>query len=115
MFAELFSNYGREIVLWDEVDLLSTKAQRSLKGLMDRLNERVDFIFTTNHYEKLETPFVDRCNAYDFSVHNKALLLTYAKNILKLEGKTLDTELLAYLVHSSKPSIRKLVRNLEVA
>ena len=56
--------YERRLVIFDEVDELSDVAIKRLKGVLDRFENSVRWVFTTNHLEKLDkkdSAFVDRC------------------------------------------------------
>jgi DNA polymerase III delta prime subunit len=61
-----FSNSGWHFEVLDEVDLLTEKAQDTLKSMMT-FNKDTIFIMTTNHPSKLNKGIVDRCHMIEMS------------------------------------------------
>ncbi|MEY4340527.1 MAG: hypothetical protein RL541_31 [Pseudomonadota bacterium] len=54
-------------VILDEVDNLSSSAMQQLKSVMDNHRERVVFIMTTNHLQKIDPAVEDRSHVFGFN------------------------------------------------
>jgi DNA polymerase III delta prime subunit len=116
MFGNFFSQFGKQIVIWDEVDLLSDKAIKQVKGLVDAHQTRCVFMFTSNHLQKLmlkDEAFVDRCQHYDFDAPDKREMVRRAVEVMKAEKVTLPDAELTTIINNSYPSMRRVVGALQ--
>ena len=116
MFGNFYSQFGKRIVIWDEVDLLSDKAIKQVKGLVDAHQTRCVFMFTSNHLQKLmlkDDAFVDRCQHYNFDAPDKREMVRRAVEVMRVEDMTLSDAELTEIVNSSYPSMRRVVRKLQ--
>ena len=68
----------------DEVDCLNTDAMRILKSVMN--DPEVIWVFTTNHFDKIETGVRDRCHCIPFNAAPAANWLPLARRILAHAG-----------------------------
>lgn len=110
--------FEKQVVIWDEVDLLSLDALLALKGLIDAHGHRVTFVFTSNHFQTLlgqDPALVDRLNRLDFAKPPRQRIAERAKQILRAECKNLSNGRLDELIEYSYPSMRKLISNLQAA
>jgi DNA polymerase III delta prime subunit len=80
-----FSNSGWHFEILDEADLLTDKAQDTLKSLMT-FNRDTIFIMTTNHPSKFNKGIVDRCHMIEMSAASAQDLVGLGKNWLAKLG-----------------------------
>jgi DNA polymerase III delta prime subunit len=116
MFGVNFSSFGRQIVVWDEVDLLSNTAIKQIKGLYDAHKTRCVFMFTSNHLDKLmekDAAIVDRCQHYRFDAPDKHEMIRRAVKIMQAENLVLSNVELTQIIERSYPSMRRVIRELQ--
>lgn len=113
-----FNSLNRAFVVFDEGDGLSPNAQDALKAEIDALQHHTQFIFTSNHPERLKRPLVDRCMAVEFPTPTAESLLPYAQKVLQAEGQTLPDQVVLEVLAAGtglrrELSFREMYRRLE--
>lgn len=111
---------GWKVVIVDEADYMSPKAQQLWLSALEDLPPRSLIIFTTNKTEKFADRFLDRCERFAFQA-NGAMLLQDAQALINLiwtrEGRTDRApnvaELPGLLDANKQLSFRRVVRALE--
>ena len=110
--------HTQKVVLIEEIDNLSDKAQRILKdGLMENYERKGTFIATTNHPDSLKDPLLDR---FHTKIHFKDLPIPKVFARLKfilLEEKiefNMD-ELKKYVETNAHIDMRNLINDIEAA
>lgn len=89
-----------KVYIIDEVHMLSKSAFNALLKTLEEPPAHVIFILATTEMEKLPETVVSRCQTFNFKKPNQATLKTFALNISKKEGFTLEPsagELIALL------------------
>jgi hypothetical protein len=109
-------NGGWRLVVVDEADTMSPKAKTLWLSILEDLPVRTVVVFTTNHPEKLDTRFADRCERVRFA-SDPALLMQDAKALVDrvwkgegLEGEPVRVGDLPSLVENGAISFRRVVQ-----
>lgn len=103
-----YSPSGWHYEILDEVDVLTSTAQESLKSLITHANSTI-FIFTTNHLGKLDRGLVDRSLLIEMNQPKPAMMEGLGRRLLRQMGMTgdeIDSETLQILAKASRGSIR---------
>ena len=108
---------NQKIVIIEEMDRLSSQAQLVLKdGPLEKYQDKVTFLCTTNNPEKLDRALLTRFN-YRLHFQELDFNQTFAriKNILIKENIEHNDEILkSFLLLYLKRGLRELISNLEV-
>lgn len=109
-----------KLIILDEMDGASSTFFDSLRGASETLSNKVRFIGTCNHLEKIPNPIQSRFQLIDFdpinSEEKKELMIKHSKRIyyiIKKEGMDIDKEVLKYLVKKTFPDFRKVINNIQ--
>ena len=107
------------IVLIDEFDRAPNLAQELLKTLMDRVEDRVKFIFTTNYVHKLDHHVKERSTLVNFTL-SQSEQVEITQQVVKLikrvcddVGMQINAEAVKLLLRDTMPSIRNIMIVLE--
>jgi len=106
----------QKIVICEEFDLLSSRAQTSLKnGMMENFMPGVAFIVTTNNIHGIDSALLQRFNEkISFNSFNVEGCLHRMKNILAIEQvQYIETELVQIVEAFKNKGIRDLINNLQ--
>lgn len=76
----------KKVVIMDEFDNYSMDFQRTLKGLINRYQNNIQFIFTTNHVHKIDEGILSRSLQVEVAVPEPERWVTRFKSICKKEG-----------------------------
>lgn len=102
-----FNDSSLNYVVLDEVDLLTTNAQASLKGLLDRKSLVV--ILTTNHIELIDKGILSRSHLIEMNAAQPAQWLPLCQRILKDLGiNNVSTNKLLPIIAAAKGSARDI-------
>lgn len=111
----LMKKATKKVVWFDEAEKLTLDAQEALKGIIEKYESAVYFVFTSNHPKKIIEPLHSRFEMidYDAEIRKDELEMkkAYGKKlfeILKSEGFSIDAPALNYLVHKIFPDLRKI-------
>ena len=115
------SLYGeKRIIIYDESDRLTEKAQQGLRKPLEDYAKVTTIIFTVNYPDKLLSPIKSRCFEFDFNLIGneidtaKSELVKRLKYICKKEKKSVPQKDLLYIANSHFPDIRKCLSILEL-
>ena len=98
-------------IIIDEIDMLTTPAQESLKSAMN--TKHGVFILTTNTLSKLDRGMMDRCVLVDMNGASEDQLLPFVHVLAKDMGVEIsDTEILP-TIKAANGSFRNLKHNVE--
>lgn len=107
----------KKIIYLEEFDKLSAQAQTSLKDtLLEKFQNSVSFIATTNYINKVDKALVSRFN-YRFELvgNNIDGTIEKLKNILKQENVEFNEESLKNFVQNNhKQGLRNLITNIQI-
>jgi DNA polymerase III delta prime subunit len=112
-FVDCFTNQQYQYFIFDEFDTVSSVSQQKLKALLTNtyFNKSI-FIFTTNHFDKVDRGIASRCKAISFIGANaqlyKPLLTKYCPNVANY-----DFDKLAKAIDIRKGDVRQMVRFCE--
>ncbi len=113
-FVTTFGFSKFKIVFFDEVDRLnSLQAQKALLSIMDDNKDKVRFIFTANHLNKLEQALVSRCCLVPFKTVDRKFIGRHVVKILEAEKIEFNKSDLASYIDTFYPDIRALVNAVQ--
>lgn len=113
-FAERKSIDGKiKVVILDEVDGFSPEGQRALRNVMESYSHTCRFILTCNAINRIISPVVSRCIAYQIEPPLKEFIRRCGL-VLRLEGvKVPDVPKFVEYVKKSYPDIRHAINRLQ--
>jgi DNA polymerase III delta prime subunit len=121
LFGE--SNYESDIkyVFLDEFERVSAQFQDAFKAFIEKYNDKVRFIITTNHIEKIGNGIKSRIKSINFDCLDldeerylkKEFFIKIQKIILPSEGKQVSKEDLVGIVSKKFPDLRSILVELQ--
>jgi DNA polymerase III delta prime subunit len=99
---------GWHYEILDEVDVLTSAAQNSLKSAIT-FSKGTIFLLTTNYLKKLEVGLIDRCVLVEMNQAEPAKYVPLAQRILKkmqLTGYEIDSQIIEKYAQNARGSIR---------
>ena len=120
-FAITRSIGGRiKVVLMDEVDGASPQLQKALRAAIEGYAGNCRFILTANYENKVIEPLRDRCERMDFNFQTSVerddmipRLIKRFHKVLEHEGVEYDPSVVAELVETMFPDVRKIYQLLQ--
>lgn len=113
------NKHKTKVIWFDEADKLTPLVQEALKGITEKYEDTVKFLFTTNHPQRITKELKSRFEEFDFNAlwnNSKDIMLgeVYKKlvGILKQEKLTITKDAIVYLVDKRFPDIRKMQGDL---
>lgn len=116
-------NESIKIVVLDEADGLTPKAQETLRSYIDKFQDNCRFILTCNYIAKIIPALKEdggRTMLFEFDMKKpeyqaelKAQIFKRAKGILKHEGIEFEEEPILSLIDKKFPSIRSIITSLQ--
>ena len=108
-------------VFLDEFERVSANFQDAFKAFIERYNDKVRFIITTNHIEKISGGLKSRIKTIDFDCQNideerylkKEMFLRIQNTILPKEEKDVKKEDLIRIVTKKFPDFRNILVELQ--
>jgi DNA polymerase III delta prime subunit len=108
-------------VFLDEFERVSANFQDAFKAFIERYNDKVRFIITTNHIEKIGGGLKSRIKSIDFDCQNieeerflkKEMFLRIQNSILPKENKEVSKEDLVRIVTKKFPDFRSVLVELQ--
>jgi DNA polymerase III delta prime subunit len=112
-FVDCFTNQKYQYFVFDEFDTISTTSQQKLKALLTNtyFNKSI-FIFTTNHFDKIDRGVVSRCKAISFLNANAEMYLPILAKYCPTVAH-IDFQILKQAIDVRKGDIRKMVQFCE--
>lgn len=109
---------GLRIVILDEADYLTDKAQAALRGVIEQCSSDNMFVFTANDKSKLIVPLHSRLHAINFSHMNGNVelmqnMVSRVMNILKNEDVEIDRMVVETVVRECYPDMRSVLTRLQ--
>ena len=111
-FCKKKSNSLKLIIL-DEADSITNKAQQILSNIMDEFKNKVKIIFICNDHHKISEVIQTRCIIINFPSINKNNLKDKIENICDIEQIKYDNLGIDKLLFYSNYDIRQCLNNLE--
>jgi DNA polymerase III delta prime subunit len=108
-------------VFLDEFERVSANFQDAFKAFIEKYNDKVRFIITTNHIEKISGGLKSRIKSIDFDCQNideerflkKEMFLRIQNSILPSENKEVSKEDLVRIVTKKFPDFRSILVELQ--
>ena len=111
-FAQTKSLDGRlKIIILDEVDGLTSDAQRALRNIIEEYSDNLRFVLTANYKNRISTPLRSRTIAYELMPPIKEVMARVVY-VIANENVTVSEEqkpLLKTLIESNYPDVRKII------
>lgn len=109
---------GLRIVILDEADYLTDKAQAALRGVIEQCSSDNMFVFTANDKSKLIGPLHSRLHAMNFShisgnVELMQAMTNRVMDILQNEGVEIDRRIVETVVRECYPDMRRVLMRLQ--
>ena len=112
---------GWKMIICDEADVMSAKAKQMWLSALEDLPTRSIVVFTTNHLQRFESRFLDRCEVVRFA--SEATTLMQDAQVLVdrlwtaegLPGRAPNVRTMPELVEHGAISFRRVVRFVEEA
>ncbi len=111
---------GRKYVILDEADYLNINStQPALRNFLEEFAGNCGFIFTANNQSRIMEPLQSRLTVINFKIPNTETakiaqqLMKRCIFILEAEGVKYDTSVLASLIKSHFPDIRRIISALQ--
>lgn len=103
-----------KIIVLDEADYLTPDAQAALRNLMEAYSKSTRFILTCNYVERMIAPLISRSQVFKLTPPSKKEVAVHLMNILEQEGITFDKPVIATLVSSYYPDIRRILNTAQL-
>lgn len=109
---------GPRVIVMDEADQLTKKAQDALRGAIEMLSRSNLFVFTVNEITKLSPALHSRLEKVDFShdygnTEVARQMYERAQAILALEGRRVESAILTHIIKGSFPDMRRVLNRLQ--
>jgi replication factor C subunit 2/4 len=108
----LFNQF--KIILLDEADGITSKAQGEIGRLMKIHNNTTKFIFTCNDSTEIIESIQSNCAIIRFLRLTSEQIIRNLKNICSIENIKYDEEGLSTIAYTSQGDMRKAINNLQV-
>ena len=112
-FASISGFKDRKIVVLDEADALTPDAQSALRNMMEVYSQRTRFILTCNYVERIIPPIVSRCQTTALTPPSNKEVAVHLSKILDSEQVEYEPKMIAMLVNSYYPDIRRILGSAE--
>lgn len=107
-----FSNF--KVVILEEADQLSQQAQKALRDITEAYSDRVRWVFTCNHPEKIHPALLSRCQHIHIDAHNEEGVINLILDIIELEEIIVDNEEILFShIDAYIPDIRKIINSID--
>lgn len=107
-------------ILLDEFERMSSNAQDSLKGFIEKYHKNVRFIFITNHINKISDGIRSRFKEIDFDCHSpeeekfiKTDMFKRIKNICEAEKINIEKDDIIKIIQKKFPDFRSILNEIE--
>ena len=102
-----------KIIILDEADNVTKKAQNVLSNLMEQYEKNTRFAFTCNDSSKIIESLQSRCMIFRYNKINNENMILKLKDICKKENVSYTEDGLNSLIFLSDGDIRQCINNLE--
>lgn len=112
-FCKKMSNI-RKLIIFDEADNITKKAQNKLVNLMEEFASTTSFAFTCNDSSKIIEAIQSRCICLNYSKINEKQVYEKLIKICKIENIIYNEEGINQIIKISNGDIRQAINNLEI-
>lgn len=110
---EIDSKIPHKIVILDEADNITTKAQQSLSNIIEE-HDNTRFAFTCNDINKIIEPIQSRCIILKFNHCSIETTMEKLRSICKHEKVSYTDEGLKAIIETSNNDLRQCINNMEM-
>lgn len=107
-----FANH--KIVLLDEADNMTRKAQNHIRTILQEHHKTTRFAFTCNNSEKIIEPIQTQCLTLHYKPLTKKQIMKRLVHICKLENVPYQDDGLDAIIDASKGDMRQAINNLQL-
>lgn len=104
---------GYKVIILDEFDGFSPKAQMILRGEVERHSDSVRFILTANYKNKIIPALMSRFQSFNLDTLDLESYVTRVIEILQSENVDFDVEILDEFINTAYPDLRKCINTLD--
>ena len=108
-FASTLGFADMKVIILDECDYITPKAQAALRNLMETFSKSCRFILTCNYVERIIDPIQSRCQSFQIIPPDRKEVAVHLNNILTKESVTSDIEDIVTIVNSGFPDLRRVI------
>lgn len=107
-----FSNF--KIIIGEEIDQLTKSAALSLRDITEAYSDRVRWIFTCNHPEKIHPALLSRFQHIHINEHDEEGIVNLILDIIEAEGIIVeDEDVLFSHIDAYAHDIRKIINSID--
>jgi replication factor C subunit 2/4 len=103
-----------KIILLDEADNMTKKAQQAINNLMEQCHETTRFAFTCNNSTEIIEAIQSRCIIFRYSRINNEQIIERLKKICNIENIPFTDEGLNAIVTTAQGDLRQAINNLQL-
>jgi DNA polymerase III delta prime subunit len=116
----LVQSRGAAVFILDEADMMTKEAQNALRAILPEAKRRNKmFIFTCNHYDRIEEAIKSRCRSFSINRLSSKEIQTRIIEILKAENVVIKTEdevnYIRSIITQSKGDMRQAIDSVQEA
>lgn len=111
-FDETVSQH--KIVILDEADIMTIKAQQSIKNLMKNYHDTTRFAFTCNNSSYIIESIQSRCIIFRYNKLTREQIAIRIKRICDMEKIPFTEDGIKTLIETSQGDLRKAINNLQL-
>jgi replication factor C subunit 2/4 len=104
---------GHRIILLDEADNITTKAQRSINTLMESYGKTTRIIFTCNDSSKIIESIQSKCDILRFKKLSNEQIKSYILKICDIENVPFTEDGIDAIIYSAKGDMRQAINNIQ--
>jgi len=113
--AENNNNYAKhKIILLDEADHLTSKAQQSINNLMEQYHKNTRFAFTCNNSPEIIEAIQSRCTIFRYDKLSNDQIETRLNKICALEEIPYSKEGIDAIIKTAQGDLRQAINNLQL-
>jgi len=108
------NNSNHKIIILDEADNMTQKAQRLINNLMEKYHKTTRFAFTCNNSSDIIEAIQSRCIIFRYYRLGKEQIINRMKFICEQENVNYEDEAIAELAVASQGDMRYAINNLQL-
>lgn len=110
---DIVTNKITKIIIFDEADNITTKAQNALANMMDKYRNTTRFCFTCNDSKEIINSIQSRCTPLHYKAINQVLISDKLMQICKTENVQYDEGGIQSLIFIAQGDLRRAINNME--
>lgn len=113
-WCQAYPNGDYKVVILEEAERLSFAAQKGILDTIEKYDDTVKFILTSNSTSQLQPALLSRLQQVTFDTFNEEGIIGYLVDILVAEDIIVqEEETLFEHINAYKPDVRKIVNSIE--